>query len=154
MKLKGYTTDFENSLAPWLGKTVKMVGYYLQEAFHSASLDLTKEQMIVLKKLHVKDGLNQNELAMLTYRDKSSLARLLSKMEVKKYIVRRQNNEDKRINEVFLTENGKSILKRSKVVIEGLVAIMEEGISEEEKQGVIQTLKKVQFNLTGRREAL
>ena len=154
MKLKGYTTDFENSLVPWLGKTVKMVGYYLQEVFDSENLDLTKEQMIVLKKLHVKDGLNQNKLATLTYRDKSSLARLLSKMETKNYIVRRQNNDDKRINDIFLTEVGRSIFKRSKVVVESLVAILEKDISEEEKQGVIQILKKVQFNLAIRREVL
>ncbi|PHQ62119.1 MAG: MarR family transcriptional regulator [Maribacter sp.] len=154
MKSKGYKTDFENSLIPWLGKTVKMVGYYLQEVFDSENLDLTKEQMIVLKKLHVKDGLNQNKLATLTYRDKSSLARLLSKMETKNYIVRRQNNDDKRINDIFLTEVGRSIFKRSKVVVESLVAILEKDISEEEKQGVIQILKKVQFNLAIRREVL
>ncbi|MFK5973147.1 MAG: MarR family transcriptional regulator [Flavobacteriaceae bacterium] len=154
MKSKGCISDFENSLAPCLGKTEKVVGYYLQEAFHSANLDLTKEQMIVLIKLHLKDGLNQNELAMLTYRDKSSLARLLSKMERKNYIVRKQNNEDKRINEIFLTDDGRSIFKRSKLVVEGLRAIMEEDISEVDKQRVIQILKKVQFNLTARRGAL
>ena len=82
--------DFENSIGPWLGKTVKVIDYVLQESLKTNSLDLTKEQMVVLKKLHDNDGLNQNELAFLTLRNKSSLTRLLTKMESKNYILRKQ----------------------------------------------------------------
>ena len=81
MQQKDVVVDLENSVGPWIGKTTKIVDYYLHEALQQHGLDLTKEQMIVLKKLHQKDGLNQNELASLTWRDKSSLARLLTKME-------------------------------------------------------------------------
>ena len=90
MKSQNNHVDFENSIGPWLGKTVKIVEYYLQERFNTHNLDLTKEQMIVLKRLHDKDGLSQNELAFLTLRNKSSLTRLLSKMEKKNYIIRKQ----------------------------------------------------------------
>ncbi len=138
--------DFEKSLGPWLGKTVKMVDYHLMEAFHKAELDLTKEQMVVLKKLHSQDGLNQNELAVLTYRDKSSLARLLSKMESKGYLIRKQSIEDKRINEVFLTNKGRTVYENTLPVIKDLINVMEEGISEKEKQQIINILKKVQKN--------
>ena len=82
MKSEENFIDFENSIGPWLGKTVKVLDFFAQESFNNANLDLTKEQMIVLKKLTFKDGLNQNELAFLTLRNKSSLTRLLSKMEV------------------------------------------------------------------------
>ncbi len=109
-------------------------------------LDLSKEQMIVLKKLHEHDDLNQNELALLTYRDKSSLARLLSKMEQKNYIFRRQNGEDKRINDVFLTEQGKSTYQKTRPVIKEIIDMMEQNISQEEKQHIIKILKKVQQN--------
>lgn len=109
-------------------------------------LDLSKEQMIVLKKLHEHGDLNQNELALLTYRDKSSLARLLSKMEQKNYIFRRQNEEDKRINDVFLTEQGKLTYQKTRPVIKEIIDIMEQNISQEEKQHIIKILKKVQEN--------
>ena len=111
MKSKKSKIDFENSIGPWLGKTVKIVDYYLQESLDNVGLNLTKEQMIVLKKLHDQDGLNQNELAFLTLRNKSSLTRLLSKMEAKKYITRKQSVDDKRINRVYITSFGKEIFE-------------------------------------------
>jgi len=138
--------DFDRTIGPWLGKTLKMVDYHLQEALSDAGLDITKEQMIVLKRLHKEDGLPQNELAMLTFRDKSSLARLLSKMEKKQYIVRVQSQNDKRINKVYLTEIGRAIFKNTRPVIKQTLDIMEHGISAEEKSAVIKVLKKIQIN--------
>ena len=146
--------DFENSIAPWLGKTSKIVDYYLQELLNQFGLDLSKEQMITLKKLHDQDGLNQNELAFLTYRDKSSLARLLSKMERKNYIRRKQNKDDKRINQVFLTDKGRAVFKQSRPAIKKLINTMEHDITEDEKKHIIKILKKVQFNFTQEKVAL
>ncbi len=89
--------DFEASIAPWLGKTTKIVDYYIHEAMNARGLDLTKEQMIVLKKLHDCDGLPQSELAFLTLRNKSTLTRLLVKMERK--------NETKKYNCIFAADS-------------------------------------------------
>ncbi len=138
--------DFETSFGPWIGKTVKLVDCYLFESFAKNNLDLSKEQMIVLKKLHDQNGLNQNELAYLTYRDKSSLARLLSKMELKGYVIKKQNQNDKRINEVFLTVNGRAIYSKALPIIKDTISIMESCVSIEEKDQLIKILKKVQQN--------
>lgn len=146
MKAEETDIDFENSLGPWIGKTTKIMDYYLQEAMQRHELDMSKEQMVILKKLHDQDGLNQNELAFLTYRDKSSLARLLSKMEQKCFITRKQHTEDKRINNVFLTPTGRAIFLKTKPAIKELIDTMEQHITKDEKDLVIQILKKVQEN--------
>lgn len=138
--------DFENSLGPWMGKTVKITEYHLHRAFKENQLDLTKEQMIVLKKLHDKDGLNQNELAFLVLRDKSSLARLLRKMEQKNYISRTQCDDDKRCNKVYLTDLGKDVFAKTKPIIKQIIQTIEKGITPEEKQTIISILKKIQSN--------
>ncbi len=154
MEFRDMKIDFESSIGPWLGKTSKIVDYYLYEAFQKNGLDLSKEQMIVLKKLHDKDGLNQNELAFLTFRDKSSLARLLSKMEKKQYITRKQSKEDKRSNEVFITKRGREMFEKTRPVIKSLMDTMERNISDEEKRQIIKILKKVQFNFTAETASL
>ena len=146
MKSKENSIDFENSIGPWIGKTVKLLEYHLQELFNEHNLDLTKEQMIVLKRLQDKDGLSQNTLAFLTLRDKSSLTRLLSKMEKKEYIIRTQNKEDKRINHVYLTELGKQVFNQAKPVIKKMIFTMEQNITIAEKQQIIEILKKLQQN--------
>ena len=154
MKSENEIVDFENSIGPWLGKTVKIVEYFLQERFNIHGLDLTKEQMIVLKRLHDKDGLSQNELAFLTLRNKSSLTRLLSKMEKKDYILRRQCEKDKRINHVYLTKFGEETFKKTKPAIKEMIEIMEQNISDSEKQQMINTLKKIQHNFDSEIESL
>lgn len=125
---------------------MKMVDYHLQVAFDNYGLDMTKEQMVVLKRLHEQDGINQNELASLTYRDKSSLARLISKMESKNYIRKVQSKEDKRNNEIFITSDGLKILEKTRPIIQEVIDVMEQGINKEDKELIINTLKKVQNN--------
>ncbi len=154
MKSEMSNVDFENSIGPWLGKTVKILEYYLQERFNKHELDLTKEQMIVLKRLHDKDGLSQNELAFLTLRNKSSLTRLLSKMEKKNYILRKQCKEDKRINHVYITEYGEETFNRTKPALKEMIFTMEQNISDLEKEQIIKTLKKIQHNFDSNIESL
>jgi len=146
MKSNVEKIDYENCIAPQLGKTAKILDYHLQEFLSSNGLDLTKEQMIVLKKLHDKDGLNQNELAFLTLRNKSSLTRLLAKMEKKNYITRNQCECDKRINKVFLTPLGKETFQKTRPIIKKMMDAVENNISTEEKKQIITILQKIQAN--------
>lgn len=73
--------DFEKSVAPWIGKTAKIMSIFLKEAFAKHAVDLTKEQFILLKVLHDRDGVIQKDLAFITERNKGSLARLINTME-------------------------------------------------------------------------
>ena len=150
MKNDKNSIDFDKSIGPWLGTTIKVIDYFLLESLKSENLDLTKEQMIVLKKLHDNDGLNQNELAFLTLRNKSSLARLLSKMESKDYILRKKSAKDKRINNVFLTQFGRATFTKTRPVIRKIIGIMENDISENEKELMINILKKIQSNFNSK----
>lgn len=153
MKSENENIDFENSIGPWLGRTIKTIDYYLQVALNEKGLLLTKEQIIVLKKLHDHDGLNQNELAFLTLRNKSSLTRLLVKMEKKKYIIRKKSKEDKRVNNVYLTDLGKQVFKKARPVIKYMLDKIEQNITEEEKDQTIGVLKKIQFNFNSKIES-
>lgn len=146
MKSKETEIDFENSIGPWLGRTIKVIDYYLDEEIKSENLDVTKEQIIILKNLFLNDGINQNELACLTFRDKSSLTRLLVKMEKKNYIERKKSKEDKRINKVFITSLGKEMFVKTRPIIKKIMDTMETNISIKEEQVMISLLKKIQTN--------
>lgn len=147
MKSAKTDIEFDNSIGPWLGKTAKIVDYHLQEEFARAGLDITKEQAIILKKLYERDGLNQNELAKLTYRDKSSLTRLLSTLERKGYVSRKRCPEDKRVNFIFLSNAGKTIWEKAKPVAQLIIHRMRTDLSDDEIAHFIETLKKIQGSL-------
>lgn len=139
--------DLEKTLAPWLGKTMKMIDNHIQDLFYEQNISLTKTQWILLKKLHEKDGVPQQELAFLTGRDKTSLTRLVNTMEKKNLVARIPSKLDKRINHIFLTKNGESLFKESLPIIEKFVTALQENISQEEINSTIAVIKKVQENL-------
>ncbi len=139
--------DLEKTLAPWLGKTMKMIDNHIQDLFYEQNISLTKTQWILLKKLHEKDGVPQQELAFLTGRDKTSLTRLVNTMEKKNLVARIPSKLDKRINHIFLTKNGESLFKESLPIIEKFITALQENISQEEINSTIAVIKKVQENL-------
>ena len=47
--------DFNKTLLPWMGKTTKMIGCFINEVLLENGIDLTREQWIILAKLHQKD---------------------------------------------------------------------------------------------------
>lgn len=61
----------------------------------------------VLATLVLSDGLSQKDLAYLLGIRPQSLGEALDKLESSKLVVRRQNEEDKRVMNVFLTEAGR-----------------------------------------------
>ena len=146
--------DFENAIGPWLGKTVKLVDYFLQESLNELNLGLTKEQMIVLKRLHDQDGMNQNELAFITLRNKSSLTRLLTNMEANGYITRKKSDIDKRIKHVYLTKYGKDIFLKIRPILKNVMSTIEQDVTEQEKAQIIATLKKIQHNFNSKIESI
>ncbi|WP_442266027.1 MarR family winged helix-turn-helix transcriptional regulator [Tenacibaculum sp. ZS6-P6] len=137
----------ENTLAPWLGKTTKMIDNHIQDIFHEQDIKLTKTQWILLKKLDEKDGVPQQELAFLTGRDKTSLTRLINTMEKKSLVARIPSKLDKRINHIFLTKKGELLFKETLPIIEDFAQSLQENISEEEIKATIKVIKKVQENL-------
>ncbi len=138
--------DFENSIGPWLGKTTKIIDIKIQEQLKLHAIDLTKEQMVVLKKLSEKDGFNQNELAILTLRNKSSLTRLVCKMEKKGLLIRETCKKDKRNKHLFITTLGKTTFKKTRPIIKHILDTMHQGISIEDRKQMIHLLQKIQQN--------
>lgn len=140
--------DFEKTLIPWIGKTAKMMGTYFAEKLRQHELDLTKEQMALLKKLHEGDGQMQNDLALITERDKASLARLVSTMEKKNLVARIPDAQDKRVNRIYLTRDGRRVFATALPIVGEIIDELQQGVSEQEIAAAIETLRKVQRNIS------
>ncbi|MGB0930523.1 MAG: MarR family winged helix-turn-helix transcriptional regulator [Chitinophagales bacterium] len=139
--------NIETTLLPWIGKTAKMLRVFMSEHFKKNDFDLTTEQWILLKRLHEKDGQVQNNLSLITERNKASLSRLISTMEKKNYVARIPDTEDKRVNKVFLTTNGRKVFAATFEAMHEAVEELQSGISLEEIVSVIEVLKKLQKNI-------
>jgi DNA-binding MarR family transcriptional regulator len=144
------TKEFENSIGPWLGKTMKCVENKIEEMLEEKGLDLSKMQFLLLKSVHQKEGICQNDLAFFFNRNKSSLTRAINTLERKNYIARIASKEDRRINQLFITKKGLQMMEKAKPIFFNMVALIESGLSNAEIEATINTLKKIQKNVAGK----
>jgi len=144
---KGIFPGMENLMLPWIGKTMKHIDHFIASKMAEKGIDLTRQQVILMKTLFHDGPLPQNNLAYLTDRDKTSLTRLLSTMEKKNLVARITSSEDKRVNLVHLTKNGEKVLNETTPILLEVIMHMQEGISEENQKTVINVMKKIQDNI-------
>ena len=139
--------DIDKTLMPWLGKTMKVIDYFIMDRFSEKGIALTKVQWLLLTRLKEMNGESQHNLAFLTNRDKASLTRLLTTMDNKNLVARIPSNEDHRINHIYITAYGEKVLKMTTPVLEGMIEEMQAGISNQERAMVIDVLKKLINNI-------
>ena len=109
---------------------------------------LTPEQFILIDLLWNQGAMSQQQLADQMQKDKNSVTKLVDAIEKKGFVVRSQNPKDRRSNTILLTE--KAELLKSGAKQNGIYILdrMLEGISEEELRNFLQTLAKLNHNMT------
>ena len=75
-----------------------------------SSIGLTRSQWWLLTYLFFKDGINQSELAILMDMEKAPLSRLLDRMEKKGWVIRKNENKDRRTKNIYLSESIKPLI--------------------------------------------
>ncbi|MFD2563002.1 MarR family winged helix-turn-helix transcriptional regulator [Aquimarina rubra] len=139
--------DLNAHALSWVGKIHYDFGFLVQKAFGENGLDLSKEQWSVLKRLKVNDGQPQNDLAFITHRDKTSMTRLVNTMESKNLVVRKSDENDRRVNRIFLTDYGKEVIEKVTPIMYDLIPAVQESLSDEEIENLISTLKKIKAKI-------
>lgn len=127
-------------------KLMKQLRFISQasNAFMSQKKQSLTGQQRVLAVLRLEDGLNQSYLNEILALSPSSLAELLKKLENSGDVIRKEDEKDKRIKQVFLTEAG-----RKKA--ESYASLQEEdsseqffaGLGEEEQAAFSEFLEKI-----------
>lgn len=78
----------------------------IQLRIREQGIDLTFEMLEILSCLWKKDGVNQQELADLTLRDKSGITYLIDNLAKRQIVTRVEDEKDRRNRLVYLTEKG------------------------------------------------
>lgn len=142
-----FLIDFDTNILPWVGRTSKVLDYYIADFFRDHGVELTKAQMILLFRVMRFNGLAQNSLADITNRDKASLARLIDTMEKKNLVARIPSKSDGRVNEIHITKQGKDMIKQTLPILEKIIDIVHKDISDDEISALISIMKKINKNI-------
>ncbi len=139
--------DYTNYIAPWLGKTVRLMDHRLEELLEENRIEISKMQFFILKMVANKEGISQNELAVYAERDKSSLTRMINTLEKKSYVRRVPTENDRRVNGIYITAKGLEIVNSARPLLNDFAVKVEKGLTDEEVQTTIRVLRKIQDNI-------
>jgi DNA-binding MarR family transcriptional regulator len=109
--------------------------------------DVTPQQWAVLNRLWEEDGLSQQELAERTFKDPPNTTRILDKLQRKGLIVRRPDASDRRVQLIYLTDQGRRLRDVLVPLAQQVLARACAGISEDERATVLRVLKRIDVNL-------
>lgn len=115
--------------------------------FQEANHPITPEQFTVLSVLIENDGLYQRQISSLTLKDRPNISRIISILENKNMITRKQESNGRQIFQIYITELGR---KTYNLVLPTILKIWDEissNISEKEIDDCLKILGKMKTNL-------
>lgn len=130
------------------GRASMVVARTLQRNFKNASLEITHEQFAVLSILWEKDGLSQQEISSISFKDKPSITRLIDNMEKLNLVVRILHQNDRRTNLIYLTAKGRQIEEHAKKIANETLQEALKGLSQEKIDICKEVLAQVFNNLS------
>lgn len=130
-----------------IGRTTNIVNRKLQREFKRANLTITHEQWTLLSALWNEDGQTQQSLSEKTFRDKTSVTRLINKLESQSLVVRITDKYDQRTNLIYLTAQGKSLENTTTQILKETYQKAIAGISEKDIMICKDVLNRVFDNL-------
>lgn len=100
----------------------------------------------ILSALLKHERLTMKELADKIGRDKSTVTVLVDKLIKQGYVEKTRDIEDNRVVFVSLTEKGRELKPMFDAISKDLISTVYKGISENEKEELIETLTKIKNN--------
>ena len=138
----------QEALGYVLGTTANALRNRLHHSFVEAGYDITAEQGIMLMNLWVRNGLNQQHLADITHRDKTSVTRLIDGLEKRDLVVRVSDKVDRRQNLLYLTSQGDALIKNLLTISEKVQRKAAHDITQEELETCKKVLRKIKENVS------
>lgn len=121
---------------------VRLLNYELK----ASGLDLQYPQFAIMMVLSKKEGISQSELKNIVERDKASISRNVNYLEEKGYLKREAYDGKKKL--LYLTDKGKDTIPMLYQIARKNQNTTLKGFSDEEKNTVLENLRKMYINIS------
>ena len=135
-----------NAFSPYLMNRV-MARYNANLAEELKHLGMSTAKVRTLAVLSVIPSATINELSVLAVIEQSTMSRTLDSLEEQGYIRRQSRNEDMRVRDVSITEEGRLAFDAAWPTMHSFVQQMFDGIDEDEQRAFVTTLQKMLRNV-------
>ena len=120
---------------------------HLAEVFKKNGVNLTAEQYLVMDTLWNEGTLTQQAISFIIQKDKNSVTQFVDNLEKKGLVTRSVSKEDRRVNNIALTEEGMALKDSTKQLAIDTMNQVLEGIPEEDVLTFVDVLKKICANI-------
>ena len=120
---------------------------FMQKRFRENNIDLTYEMHQIMAALWRKDGVNQQELADKTLKDKASMTFLIDNLTKRGLVKRSEHPGDRRSKLIYLTASGRRLGKKVEPWVAELFSLMSQGFQMKDVQEAILLLEKMRDNI-------
>ena len=133
------------ALADLLGFHLRLahVALYRDFALAMADLDLTQKQCATLQLIEANAGASQVDVANRLGTDRATMMAIVDRLEARGFVTRRRSTEDRRRQELHLTEAGAAILAQAKRVIAAHEAQFTARFTEAELASLVEALRRI-----------
>jgi MarR family transcriptional regulator, organic hydroperoxide resistance regulator len=140
--------SLKNSLGHMMGRISRSILSQLQKSFIAAGCDLSVEQWLLLVHLRDWDGQIHQQLAQGTYRDKTTISRLLDGLEKRGLVERVPDAADRRQKRVRIMPEGRQLIKKLKPLALKIQNKAMEDIAIEDIDACRKILSRIYHNIT------
>ena len=119
----------------------------LQRAFGANGFEITPEQWGVMSALWEHEGVHQSLLAARTAKDRHNVTRILHLLERDGFIRREQDVEDRRLQKVYVTDEGKAMKARLVTIVTDFLQEALNGLTQEDLEAMKRILDTVVENV-------
>ncbi|WHU49212.1 MarR family transcriptional regulator [Gordonia sp. L191] len=105
--------------------------------------NITSEQWAILNRLIRKDGYNQKELSVDSFKEPAAITRTLDLLERKGLVERRRSATDGREYLVFITEDGKQLLRETRPRAKQYNDVLKAALRDDEMATLKALLRKL-----------
>lgn len=132
-----------------VGFLLSQLGYSASQRFHETlkPLGLHPREFLLLRFISAEEGRSQQALASMLAVPPSRMVALVDHLEELALLERRPDPHDRRVRALHLTDRGRKLLKRAIEVAIAHEQALCSGLSEDEREQLIDLLQKLQPEL-------
>ena len=139
--------DMDSAIGYLLGHAYTRLRIGLRRQFVASGLDVTPEQWVVLFRLSQRQGLSQSELGERTVKDKTTVTRILDRLEKKGLVTRRRDVNDRRSQRIFLTDQGVTALDALMPLVRRYGAEVFADIGADDRETLLRLFRHIEARL-------
>jgi DNA-binding MarR family transcriptional regulator len=123
------------------------VSYFIEAKVKEYAPGISFEMLEIMACLWRKDGINQQEIADITVKDKSSITHLINQLAKRSLVSRVEDGRDRRNKLIYLTKTGRQLRKQLHPSVIQIYNQAGKGIRAEEIGICLKLVEKMNQNL-------